>query len=59
MKAEYDVEAGSMYVYMDVEDTKVHVTRELEYEPNVVLDLNKYGQVIGIEFVSVTLETVP
>ena len=49
MKIEYDPDADAMYITLKEED--VDCTKEID--PNTLMDLNKKGEVIGIELLFV------
>ncbi|MBI2671410.1 DUF2283 domain-containing protein [Candidatus Woesearchaeota archaeon] len=50
MKITYDPEADAMYIYLD---EKANVDKTKEIEENMILDYDKDGHVIGIEFLFV------
>lgn len=64
MKATYGVEAKALYIYIE-EDGCVDVDSTHEYvdvtgKPNgVIVDLGKNGELVGVEYQNIELETGP
>lgn len=57
MKIEYDHDADALYVYLTSSKQKIAKTREIE--DGVMLDLNKKGEVLGIELIGVSKRFKP
>ena len=49
MKIEYDKEADAGYIYLVDEIKNGEAVKTIELEPNIIIDFNKDGKLLGIE----------
>ncbi|MBU2458922.1 MAG: DUF2283 domain-containing protein [Nanoarchaeota archaeon] len=49
MKIEYDKEADAGYIYLVDEIKEGEAAKTIELDPNIILDFEKNGKLLGIE----------
>ena len=49
MKLEYDKESDAGYIYLADEIKDGEAVKTIELDPNIILDFNKDGKLLGIE----------
>ncbi len=52
MRIEYDKEADAGYIYLVEEIKDGEAVKTIELEPNIILDFNKDGKLLGIEILN-------